>query len=74
MDEVASRPVMPVGTSSARSSPALKRFGVAGLMVLVERVVLSWRALGAVEVEVEQGRKVERMWWRLCRVDERGEF
>ena len=33
---VATRPVMPVGTSSIRSSPLQKRLGVAGLDAPVE--------------------------------------
>ena len=71
---VASRPVMPVGRSSIRSSPLQKRFGVAGLVAPVE-VEPTWvkGADGLVRVEVGDGRNVERMWWWLCKVDERGE-
>ena len=72
---VASRPVMPVGMSSMRSSPLQKRFGVAGLVAAVEvekSLVLGTDRLVWVEV-VGDGRNVERIWWWLCRVDERGE-
>ena len=64
---VASRPVIPVGTSSMRSSPVQKRLGVAGLVVVLEveeALALGSKRVGWVEV-VGGGIKVERMWWRL---------
>ena len=64
---VASRPVIPVGTSSMRSSPVQKRLGVAGLVVVWEvekALALGSKKAGWVEV-VGGGKKVERMWWRL---------
>ena len=45
---VASRPVIPVGTSSTRSSPAQKRLGLAGLVVPVDETVLIFKSKWAV--------------------------
>ena len=79
-EEMASRPVMPVGMSSMRSSLGTLRLGVEGLEGPEgpqwgegER----WEGSGAEEPgggAPGEGRKVDRMWWRLWTVDVRGEF
>ena len=81
-EEMASRPVMPVGMSSMRWSLGTLRLGVDGLegpegpqWGKGER----WEESRAEGDEPGggapgEGRKAERMWWRLRTVEARGEF
>ena len=81
-EEMASRPVMPVGMSSMRLSLGTLRLGEEGLEGPEGPTWAQGETGEGAGAEGNgpgggapgEGRKVERMWWRLWTVEVRGEF